>query len=112
MHESQTLFENLMDREPSLRLFLFSPAQQAIEFVARALPAIQPEAKFTDEVPLMRPVPIADALGQVGSRTTTPMLLIGGIGLLGIGGGILATARDRTQSTMPHARADRSGGSA
>jgi hypothetical protein len=45
------------DKEPklrNLRLFLFSPAQQAIEFVGRAVPAVRPEAKFTDEVPLMR----------------------------------------------------------
>jgi len=56
VHESQTLFENLLEREPRLRLFLFSPAQQAIEFVGRALPAVRPEPKFTDEVPLMRPL--------------------------------------------------------
>lgn len=58
VHESQTLFENMMDKEPALRLFLFSPAQQAVEFVGRALPAVRPEPKFTDEVPLMRPVAI------------------------------------------------------
>lgn len=58
VHESHTLFENLMDKEPGLRLFLFSPAQQAIEFVGRAIPAVRPEPKFCDEVPLMRPVPL------------------------------------------------------
>lgn len=58
VHESHTLFENLLEREPSLRLFLFSPAQQAVEFVGRAIPAVRPEPKFVDEVPLMRPVPI------------------------------------------------------
>jgi nitrous oxidase accessory protein len=59
VHESSTLFENLLDREPKLRILLFSPAQQAIELVGRALPAVRPEPKFTDEVPLMRPVAIA-----------------------------------------------------
>lgn len=54
-YESQTLFENLMDREPKLRLLMFSPVQQAIEFVGRALPAIRPEPKFSDLYPLMRP---------------------------------------------------------
>lgn len=57
-HESQKLFENLMDKEPKLRLFLFSPAQQAVEFVGRAIPAVRPEAKFTDPWPLTRPVDI------------------------------------------------------
>ncbi len=56
VHEPQTFFESMMDKEPSLRLFLFSPAQQAIEFVGRAVPSVRPEAKFTDEVPLMQPV--------------------------------------------------------
>lgn len=89
VHESHTLFENLMDRHPGLRLFLFSPAQQAVEFVGRAIPAVRPEPKFTDEVPLMRPVPMqwtADdgkpspaALGAAGAA----MLLISvGIGSL------------------------------
>ncbi len=56
VHEPQTLFENLLEKEPKLRLFLFSPAQQAIEFVGRALPSVRPEPKLTDEVPLMQPV--------------------------------------------------------
>jgi nitrous oxidase accessory protein len=54
VHESETLFENLMDQEPKLRLLLYSPTQQAIEFVGKAIPATRPEAKFVDEVPKMR----------------------------------------------------------
>lgn len=60
-YEPQRLFENLTDREPSLRLFLFSPAQQAVEFVTRALPAIEPEPKFSDPAPLLRPVMVGVA---------------------------------------------------
>ncbi len=48
-----SLFESLMDREPRLRLFLHTPAQQAVEFTGRALPEIQPEPKFSDPSPLM-----------------------------------------------------------
>lgn len=93
VHESQTLFDNLMDRQPALRLFLFSPAQHAIEFVGRAIPAVRPEAKFTDEVPLMAPVPIAftAASGREGARI--PLLVGSGGGLLAVGGAILALAR-------------------
>jgi len=54
-HRSEGLFENLMDREPRLRLFLFSPAQQAIEMAARAFPAVRPRPKFVDTAPLMAP---------------------------------------------------------
>lgn len=85
VHESQTLFENLMDRQPSLRLFLFSPAQHAVEFVGRAIPAVRPEPKFVDEVPLMKPVdvrtrpaPVPNALARLAATGVA-------LGLLGAG---------------------------
>ncbi len=89
VHESQTLFENLLDRRPALRLFLFSPAQQAIEFVGRAIPAIRPEAKFTDEVPLMRPVDVDAAPTHPAPRA---VMAGSAAGLLGLGAGIVAWA--------------------
>ncbi|HBS29545.1 MAG TPA: nitrous oxide reductase family maturation protein NosD [Phycisphaerales bacterium] len=92
VHESYTLFENLMDRRPSLRLFLFSPAQQAVEFVGRALPAIRPEPLFTDEVPLMRPVALPALAGaratRVGSLLSGAALVLAGAGLIALGGGV------------------------
>ncbi len=91
VHESQTLFESMMDKEPKLRLFLFSPAQQAIEFVGRALPTIRPEPKFTDEVPLMSPVPIHLA-AETGGAGALPLAGAGAVMLL-IAGNILAVAR-------------------
>lgn len=97
VHESQTLFENLMDREPKLRLLLFSPAQQAVEFVGRALPAVRPEPKFTDEVPLMRPAPIAGAAPVAASRRASLGAL--GVVLLGVGVGLVRAAR---AETAPH----------
>jgi nitrous oxidase accessory protein len=60
-YRARKLFESLIDREPRLRLLLFSPAHDAIEFMARAVPAVQPEAKFADPSPLMQPVPLAVA---------------------------------------------------
>lgn len=89
VYESQTLFENMMDHEPKLRLFLFSPAQQAIEFIGRAVPAVRPEAKFTDEVPLIRPVPMVWDAGV----TSTKSLLWMGLTLTGFGAGLLAWGR-------------------
>jgi nitrous oxidase accessory protein len=55
-YKAQSLFENLMDREPKLRLFLFSPVQQAVELAAKALPTFRPPVKIADEAPLMQPV--------------------------------------------------------
>lgn len=91
VHESQTLFENMMDKEPKLRLFLFSPAQQAIEFVGRALPSVRPEPKFSDEVPLMTPTPLPIDAGAAATPGT-PLTLAAGAMLL-LGGSIIALAR-------------------
>lgn len=90
VHESQTLFENMMDREPKLRLFLFSPAQQAIEFVGRALPAVRPEAKFTDEVPLMNAVAIP-TIGEPARGGGAGTGLLGTL-MVGAGGMLIARA--------------------
>lgn len=54
-YHSKSLFEDLMDREPSMRLFLYSPAQQAVELAARAFPIVQPQPKVSDKAPQMRP---------------------------------------------------------
>jgi nitrous oxidase accessory protein len=53
-YRAESLFGDLMDREPKLRLFLYSPAQQAVEMAARAFPVVRPEPKFSDEAPLMQ----------------------------------------------------------
>lgn len=93
VHESNTLFENMLDREPKLRLFLFSPAQQAVEFVGRALPSVRPAPKFSDEVPLMRPVAVD--LGSSRDPHPTSSLAATGVSLLGLGGAIVGFAHAR-----------------
>jgi len=90
VHESSTLFERFLEREPNLRLFLHSPSQQAIEFVSRALPAIRPEPKFVDEVPLMRPVALD--LGDPPPPGARLRVGLAGALLLAVGGGVLALA--------------------
>ncbi|MEZ6209924.1 MAG: nitrous oxide reductase family maturation protein NosD [Phycisphaerales bacterium] len=51
-YEPRSLFFHLLASEPNLRLFIHSPAQQAIEFTARALPELQPTPILTDPSPL------------------------------------------------------------
>lgn len=72
-YRATSLFENLIDREPKLRLFLYSPAQQAIELASRAFPIMQPQAKITDTAPLMQPGPFAPP-AQAASAWPTSML--------------------------------------
>jgi nitrous oxidase accessory protein len=52
---SQRLFEDLTRREPALRLFLYSPATDALDFAARAFPVVRPKPKLEDSAPLMAP---------------------------------------------------------
>jgi nitrous oxidase accessory protein len=89
VHESQTLFENLLDREPKLRILLFSPVQQAVEFVGRALPAVRPEPKFMDEVPLMAPMITPMMAGDAAHGGGGGALALVAAGLLSLGGMLL-----------------------
>ena len=54
-YKAERLFENLMQREPNLRLFLYSPATNALDFAARAFPLVKPQPKLVDERPLTTP---------------------------------------------------------
>jgi nitrous oxidase accessory protein len=53
-YKSEKLFENLMAQNPRLRLFIYSPAIQAIDFAAKMFPLVKPTPKLTDLNPLMR----------------------------------------------------------
>jgi nitrous oxidase accessory protein len=71
-YRESSLFENLMEREPKLRLMLHSPAQQALDLAARAFPIVQPQPRVTDERPLMQATRANVALPPPPSRL--PML--------------------------------------
>lgn len=61
----ESLFENIIDKNPKLRLFIYSPATQAIELASQAVPVIKPIPKLTDKYPLSLPnVPDISATGQ------------------------------------------------
>ena len=60
-YKSEKLFENLMQQEPILRLFIYSPAANAIDFAARAFPLVKPKPKLVDERPYMEPMIPTDA---------------------------------------------------
>ncbi|MDJ0752073.1 MAG: nitrous oxide reductase family maturation protein NosD [Ardenticatenaceae bacterium] len=54
-YRSERLFEQLVDNQPAMRIFLYSPAAAAVDFAARAFPLIRPQPKLVDEGPLMSP---------------------------------------------------------
>lgn len=95
-YRAESLFENLMDRHPLLRLFQFSPAQQAIEMAARAFPTVKPRPKLTDTAPLMAPVAARIRRPATTRSWSMPGL---GIALLACAGAALAAGRFRAPVT-------------
>lgn len=85
-HRAASLFENLVDRQPKLRLFLFSPAQQAIELASRAFPTVKPSIRAIDTAPRMKPLSSNIVPEPAGWSWTMASL---GIGLL-LAGSIVA----------------------
>lgn len=79
-YRSQQLFESMTDKHPALKLYLFSPSAMAVDFAAKAFPAVRPEVKLEDPSPLMAPVASAKLPPPprmaAGSRVAT-----GGLGL-------------------------------
>lgn len=79
-YEPRSLFESLLAREPNLRFFVHSPAQQAVEFTARALPELRPEPKLVDPAPMTRP-PAFRLASPSEKPARSPMIALAG-GLL------------------------------
>jgi nitrous oxidase accessory protein len=51
-YQADRFLENMMEREPRLRLLLYSPVAQALEFAAQSFPVLRPQPKLLDEAPL------------------------------------------------------------
>jgi nitrous oxidase accessory protein len=82
-YRADRFFENLTDREPLLRMLIYSPAAQALEFAGAALPIFRPQPKLVDAAPRMQPLPVpADA---VSSPQPAAPLLLTALALLGAG---------------------------
>ncbi|HTL30166.1 MAG TPA: NosD domain-containing protein, partial [Tepidisphaeraceae bacterium] len=84
-YRARKLLESLIDREPKLRLILFSPSHDAIEFIGRAMPAVQPEPKFSDPSPLMEAVEVR---GAMHNNANPRGLLAASISLFAIAAGV------------------------
>lgn len=77
----ESLFENFIDRNPELRLFIYSPASQAIELASEAVPVIKPEPKLVDKFPLTSPY-LAEIAGMEEKKSSLPFLTVSFIILL------------------------------
>lgn len=102
-YRSQRLFESLVDGNPLLRLFTWTPAASAIDFAARAMPEVRPEVKLSDPAPLMAPV-AHQALPPVTPESPRERagLAVAGLALSGLAAGAyLALRRSRRTLLRP-----------
>ncbi len=67
----QNVFEHLEGNFPRLRIYLMSPASQALAFAENGFPVIQGSKEY-DQRPLLRPVPLTFNLGQLEQPRPAP----------------------------------------
>ena len=81
-YASKSLYENLMDKHPELRLFQLSPAADALDLAAKAFPIFQPQPKMADPHPLTEP----PSLPPVRGLPQPPLIenLLAALGLLAL----------------------------
>lgn len=87
VYRSTSLYENLMEQYPELRLFQLSPATDALDLAARAFPVFQPRAKMADEHPLMAPPPSPAVPGLPDPPLAANLAVA--LGMLGVAGVVL-----------------------
>ncbi len=84
-YRAERLLDSLLSRRPELRLFLYSPVVNAVDFAARAFPLVRPQPILVDTHPLTNPPLPANAplpTDQQGGALW-PILLLP-LGLLGL----------------------------
>ncbi len=75
-YRSDKLFEGLTDREPALRVLLYSPAAQALELASSAFPVMRPRPKVDDPIPASEPL-VLPALSADADAPSLPLALSG-----------------------------------
>lgn len=109
-YKVQSLFDNLTDQYERLKLFRFSPAEQAIDLAAEAFPLVQPHEVLTDPEPLISPVPVhAAPLAKPPTRGLAGAagLLFGLAGLLAAMLSIRLRLQEMKKASHPMNNSDR-----
>jgi nitrous oxidase accessory protein len=102
-YTSKSLYENLMDKHPDLRLFQLSPAADALDLAAKAFPIFQPQPKMADPSPLTEPPSLPPVRGI--PQTPVAQNLAASFALLVMAAIILAAAAGTAFGTLrPYAR--------
>jgi nitrous oxidase accessory protein len=97
VYRSSSLYEDLMEEYPELRLFQLSPATDALDLAARAFPVFQPRAKMADEHPLMAPPDLPDVPGIPEPQTLANLAVA--LAMLVLAGGVLFVGMRQSGAT-------------
>lgn len=89
-YASKSLYENLMDKHPELRLFQLSPAADALDLAAKAFPIFQPQPKMADPSPLTEPPSLPPVRGIAPAPVAQNLL--GALALLALAVVVLLAA--------------------
>lgn len=108
-YQNRSLYENLLDRYPELRLFQLSPATEAIDLAARAFPIFQPRSKMADPHPLMAPPPLPTVAGLASPPWTTNLASAVALTLLAVVIMALGLRAGWRQAPTPRSRARNDG---
>lgn len=76
-YQAQEFFEAITERYPSLKIFVLSPSEEALDFAASIFPIFAPKPEFKDSSPLMSPqIP---SLGRIDHNISFVWILVSGI---------------------------------
>ena len=73
-YQEVSLFYDLLQRRPELRLFTLSPAQSALDLAARTFPVFQPAPTLTDTAPRVRPPEVCSCSPSSEDHIASPFL--------------------------------------
>jgi nitrous oxidase accessory protein len=95
-YRSDKLFEDLIGHHPRLRVFVYSPAMQALSLAATAFPVVRPQPKLVDDAPRLNPYfppdpPVVEA-ESARSLGFTAFLMLGVGIVLGLGAQVRTVA--------------------
>lgn len=82
-YQPVSLYENLTAAHPELRIFVLSPATNALDLAAKAFPIFQPRPLITDPAPLTVPPWLPEAPGMPASPIVLNLMVALGMILLG-----------------------------
>ena len=101
-YASKSLYENLMDKHPELRLFQLSPAVDALDLAAKAFPIFPPQPKMADPSPLTEP----PSLPPVRGIAPPPVLenLLAALGLLALAAVVLLATTGTAFGSLTRSR--------